>query len=78
MWLIVCVISFMTFSSLFGYTIEDEGILLTDQSSFSAVLGDGGIYTNLEDLFKWDQALYTEKLISKNYLDMAFTNQKNN
>ena len=62
----------------FGYTIEDEGILLTDQSSFSAVLGDGGIYTNLEDLFKWDQALYTEKLISKNYLDMAFTNQKNN
>ena len=62
----------------FGYTIENEEILLTDQSRFSAVLGDGGIYTNLDDLYKWDQALYTEKLISKKYLDMAFSNQRNN
>jgi CubicO group peptidase (beta-lactamase class C family) len=32
-----------------------------DQSSTSAVLGDGGIYSSTEDLFKWDQALYGNK-----------------
>src|SRR5205807_4692362 len=29
----------------------------TDQSSTSATLGDGGVYSNLEDLARWDDAL---------------------
>ncbi len=62
----------------YGYTIEEDGIKLTDQSKWSAVLGDGGIYSNLEDLYKWDQALYTDKLLGRDYLEMAFTNHKNN
>jgi CubicO group peptidase (beta-lactamase class C family) len=37
------------------------------------VLGDGGIYSSVEDLFKWDQALYTEKLVKKESLAAAFT-----
>jgi CubicO group peptidase (beta-lactamase class C family) len=47
----------------FGYTVDDSGVSGSDQSPWSAVLGDGGIYSSLNDLFKWDQALYTEQLI---------------
>ncbi len=37
----------------------------TDQSSTSATLGDGGIYSNLEDLAKWDDALRNHTLLSE-------------
>ena len=36
-------------------------------------MGDGGIYSSVADLFKWDLALYTEKLISLKMLADAFT-----
>lgn len=62
----------------YGYTIEETGIVETDQSKWSAVLGDGGIYSNLEDFYKWDQALYTDKLLGQRYMDMSFTNYKTN
>jgi CubicO group peptidase (beta-lactamase class C family) len=51
-----------------GATFED-----TDQSLTSAVLGDGGIYSSILDMFRWDQALYTEKLVSRSMLEQAFT-----
>ncbi|MBI9067602.1 MAG: serine hydrolase [Salinivirgaceae bacterium] len=35
--------------------------------------GPGGIYTTVEDLFKWDQALYSEKLVTKETLNEALT-----
>lgn len=57
----------------FGYTIKGNKVQFTDQSITSAVLGDGGIYTSLSDLYKWDQSLYNEKLISKKYLDQSWT-----
>jgi CubicO group peptidase (beta-lactamase class C family) len=57
----------------FGYTKEADHFEFTDQSITSAVLGDGGIYTSVDDLFKWDQALYTEKLVKKSTLQEAFT-----
>ncbi|MDZ7268676.1 MAG: beta-lactamase family protein [candidate division KSB1 bacterium] len=56
-----------------GYREENGAFVLKDQSLTSAVLGDGGIYSSLEDLFKWDQALYTEKLVSAATLQQAFT-----
>jgi len=37
----------------------------TDQSSTSATQGDGGIYSNLEDLSKWDDALRNHTLLSE-------------
>jgi len=37
------------------------------------VQGDKGIYSTVEDLYKWDQALYTEKLVKRATLDEAFT-----
>jgi CubicO group peptidase (beta-lactamase class C family) len=36
------------------------------------VQGDKGIYSTVEDLYKWDQALYTEKLVKRATLDVAF------
>jgi CubicO group peptidase (beta-lactamase class C family) len=57
----------------YGYLNGAGSWELSDQSVTSAVLGDGGIYSSVVDLFKWDQALYTEKLISRKMLDDAFT-----
>lgn len=57
----------------YGYSILDNNVELTDQSITSAVLGDGGIYSSLNDLYKWDQTLYTGKLIDKKYLDESWT-----
>lgn len=56
-----------------GYKQEGDKFVVADQSLTSAVLGDGGIYSSVEDLFKWDQALYTEKLVKQETLAAAFT-----
>ncbi len=48
----------------FGHSKEANSLKETDQSSTSATLGDGGIYSNLEDLAKWDDALRTHTLLS--------------
>lgn len=47
----------------FGYSVDGDAVEFTDQSPYSAVLGDGGIYSSLEDLFLWDQSLYKDELI---------------
>ncbi len=39
----------------------------------SGVVGDKGIFTTVEDMFKWDQALYTDSLIKQSTLEEAFT-----
>src|ERR1700730_15618126 len=39
----------------------------------NAVYGEDGIYSTINDLYKWDQALYTERLVSPSTLEMAFT-----
>jgi len=49
----------------FGHSKENSALKETDQSSTSATLGDGGIYSNLEDLAKWDDALRTRILLSE-------------
>lgn len=37
------------------------------------VLGDKGMYSTVEDLYKWDQALYTQKLVRRETLEEAFS-----
>lgn len=44
----------------------------TDQSSTSAVLGDGGIYSSIDDLARWDAALYDDRLLSDASRAQAF------
>ncbi len=58
----------------YGYTEQkDGGFIKTDQSLTSSVLGDGGVYSSVNDLCQWDQALYTTRLVSKKTLTQAFT-----
>ncbi len=44
-----------------------------DDGGPTAIPGDGGIYSTVDDLFKWDRALYTEKLVHQSTLAEAFT-----
>jgi len=48
-----------------GYKVTDSGVEYADQSAWSAVLGDGGVYSSVLDLAKWDQALYSGGLLSQ-------------
>lgn len=57
----------------FGYTEENVHWAQTDQSQTSAVLGDGGIYSSIDDLAKWDAALYDDRLLSAESRALAFT-----
>jgi CubicO group peptidase (beta-lactamase class C family) len=57
----------------YGYTKQVNRFVETDQSSTSATLGDGGIYSNLEDLAKWDRALETHELLSEMEMRPALT-----
>jgi CubicO group peptidase (beta-lactamase class C family) len=49
----------------FGHTRESGTLRETDQSATSATLGDGGLYSSLEDLAKWDDALGNHTLLSE-------------
>lgn len=44
-----------------------------DDAGPTAIPGDGGIYSTVDDLFLWDQALYTDKLVHQPTLAEAFT-----
>jgi len=57
----------------YGYRQQANGFERSDQSLTSSVLGDGGIYSSIEDLYKWDQALYTDKMVNSKTLQQAFT-----
>jgi CubicO group peptidase (beta-lactamase class C family) len=41
-------------------------------------VGDGGLFSTLDDLFLWDQALNTERLVPKRALEQAFASGKTN
>ncbi len=57
----------------YGYSKAGGGWKETDQSSTSAVLGDGGIYTSLDDFEKWDSALTQHALLSAKETEPAYT-----
>jgi CubicO group peptidase (beta-lactamase class C family) len=62
----------------FGHSKENGTLKETDQSSTSATLGDGGIYSNLEDLAKWDDALRNHSLLSEEEFQPALIPAKLN
>lgn len=57
----------------FGHSKKEGQFLATDQSSTSATQGDGGVYSNLEDLGKWDDALRNYTLLSAKEFAAAIT-----
>jgi CubicO group peptidase (beta-lactamase class C family) len=57
----------------YGYSRSAQAWARTDQSLTSAVLGDGGVYSSVEDLAKWDAALYQSGLLNADSRRLAFT-----
>jgi CubicO group peptidase (beta-lactamase class C family) len=56
-----------------GHSKEGNAWEETDQSPTSATLGDGGIYSSLNDLAKWDEALAQHTLLSEKEMKPALT-----
>lgn len=56
----------------YGYSYENGQWRRTDQSPTSATLGDGGIYSSIDDLAQWDAALYDDRLLSAESRRQAF------
>ena len=56
----------------YGHTFADGAWARTDQSPTSAVLGDGGIYSSIDDLAKWDAALHDDRLLPQASRALAF------
>ena len=57
----------------YGHSSINSEWTETDQSSTSATLGDGGIYSSVEDLAKWDAALTRHALLSEAEMQPALT-----
>jgi CubicO group peptidase (beta-lactamase class C family) len=60
----------------FGCSKVDGKLLETDQSSTSATLGDGGVYSNLRDMALWDEALEKHTLLDEKDMAAALTPAK--
>ncbi len=65
-------------SRVFGLQIEGGKAVSNDLIPFDGIVGDGNVYSSVEDLYKWDQALYTEKLVKKATFQEAITPGKLN
>jgi CubicO group peptidase (beta-lactamase class C family) len=57
----------------YGYSFIDGHWQRTDQSVTSATRGDGGIYASVDDLARWDAALYDDRLLSDASRALAFS-----
>jgi CubicO group peptidase (beta-lactamase class C family) len=60
---------------VFGYSSSFEN---TDYHYLNGILGDGGIYSTIDDVFKWDQGLYNAGLVKKSTMAEALTPYKLN
>jgi CubicO group peptidase (beta-lactamase class C family) len=58
-------------SRAFGHSKRQGKFVQTDQSPTSATLGDGGVYSNIGDLAKWDDALARHTLLSETEMQPA-------
>lgn len=65
-------------SRVFGFHYEGGKPVSDDLLYLDGIAGDGNIYSSVEDLYKWDQALYTEKLVKKATFNEAITPGKLN
>jgi len=56
----------------YGYSFQGQTWMRTDQSLTSATLGDGGIYSSVEDLARWDAALRAGQLLPESLQAQMF------
>ena len=61
-----------------GYSAGKEGFDNARYVDMTIPHAAGALYSTVEDLYLWDRALYTEKLLSKSSLDKIFTPFKGN
>jgi CubicO group peptidase (beta-lactamase class C family) len=64
-----------------GYWWDKDKMMWRNQEWVSPTFnstGDGALYLTVDDVVKWDSALYTNKLVSKSMLDFAFSGIKLN
>jgi CubicO group peptidase (beta-lactamase class C family) len=57
----------------YGYSLCGQTWARTDQSLTSATLGDGGIYSSVTDLARWDAALATGQLLPEPFQARMFS-----
>jgi CubicO group peptidase (beta-lactamase class C family) len=55
-----------------GYSLTFDGHKNADYLNMSLPYAAGALYSTVEDLYKWDQALYTDKLLSKKMKEEMF------
>ena len=65
-------------SRVFGFHYEKGKPVSEDLLWLDGIVGDGNIYSTVEDLYKWDQALYTDKLVKQSTFKEAITAGKLN
>ncbi len=56
-----------------GYSMNGDSIINADYIDMSFPSGAGGLYSTVKDMYLWDQALYTKKLLPKKSLAIIFT-----
>ncbi|MCI1944040.1 serine hydrolase [Clostridium luticellarii] len=57
-----------------GYSGYLDVYPVSDETTLNGAYGAGCLYSSTGDLYKWDRALYTEKLVKKSTLDNIFSN----
>ncbi|WCO02499.1 serine hydrolase domain-containing protein [Psychroserpens ponticola] len=62
----------------YRYGLNQKDLIINDYNIVNGVRGDDGIYSTLEDLYKWNMALVNHTIIPKDYLDEAWTPGKLN
>lgn len=55
-----------------GYSFKDGNIQQAAYYDMGTVKGSGDLISTVEDLLKWDQALYTEQILSRDSLSLMF------
>ncbi|UCE07743.1 MAG: serine hydrolase [bacterium] len=61
-----------------GYEKGFDGFINAPYLDMSLPYSAGAMYSTVEDLYLWDQALYTERLLSQKYKEIMFTPFLNN
>ena len=56
-----------------GYDADGGEFPLNDADPLNGIVGSGGVYSTLNDLYKWDQALYDAGLVTQQSLELMFT-----
>jgi len=61
-----------------GYYLNSNDLIHCNYINMDLMLSSGGIYSTVEDLFIWDKALNSDKLLSRKSIEKMNTPYKNN